>query len=89
MANIAVNLWDYDLLQQRNTQTNILVVSRTCNSDKNIIRYYKQQSPAIQAVQEHKATITPLEVQTALPTFNFLTEKPIWVKQWPLAEEKL
>ena len=52
------------------------------------MRYYKHRSPAIQAVQEHKATSKPLEIQTVLP-LKWLTEKPIWVKQWPLAEDKL
>ena len=88
MANIAVNLWGCDLLQQWNNQVNILAVPGTHNSGKNIIRYYTQRSLAIQAVQEHKATSKPLEVPTALP-LKWLTEKPIWVKQWPLTENKL
>ena len=40
------------------------------------------------AVEEHKAIDKSSEVPTALP-LKWLTEKPIWVKQWPLAEEKL
>ena len=50
--------------------------------------YYTQRSPAIQAVQEHRATSKPLEVSMALP-LKWLSEKPIWVKQWPLTEDKL
>ena len=30
----------------------------------------------------------PSEVPTAMP-LKWLTEKPIWTKQWPLAEEML
>ena len=39
-------------------------------------------------VQEHKAIDKPSEVPTALP-LKWLTEKLIWVKQWPLVKEKL
>ena len=52
------------------------------------MRYYKHRSPAIQAVQEHKATSKPLEIPMALP-LKWLTEKPKRVKQWPLTEDKL
>ena len=80
VADIAINLWDCDLLQQWNSQINISAVPGTHNSGKDIIRYYKQRSSAIQAVQEHKATNKPLEVPTALP-LKWPTEKPMWVKQ--------
>ena len=88
VADIAINLWGCDLLQQWNTQINIPVIPGTHISGKDVLRYYAQKSPAIQAVQEHTATNKPLEVPTALP-LKWLTEKLIWVKQWPLAEEKL
>ena len=77
-----------NLLQQWNTQINIPVVPGTHNSGKDIMRYYGKRSPTIQAVQEHTATSKALEVPTALP-LKSLTEKPIWIKQWPLAEDKL
>ena len=63
MANIAVNLWGHDLLQQWNTQINIPEVPGTQNSEKDIIKYYTQRSPAIKAVQEHNANSKYLEVQ--------------------------
>ena len=75
-----MNLWGHDLLQQWNTQVNIPAVPKTHVSGKDTIKYYKQRSPAIQAVQEHKATSKPSEVLTALP-LKWLTEKPTWVKQ--------
>lgn len=53
-----------------------------------MMRYYGKRSPAIQAVQEHIANTKPLEVPKALP-LKWLTKKPIWIKQWPLAEDKL
>ena len=83
-----MNLWGHDLLQQWNTQVNISAVPQTRVSGKDVIKYYTQRSPVIQAVQEHKATSKPSEVLTALP-LKWLTEKPIWVKQWPLMEDKL
>ena len=45
-------------------------------------------SPAIQAVQDNKATSKPSQVPTAIP-LKWLIKKPICVKQWPLNEEKL
>ena len=48
-----------------------------------VISYYKQTLPVIQA-----ETSKPPEVLTALP-LKWLTEKPTWVKQWFLTEEKL
>ena len=39
-----------------------------------------------QAVQEHKETSKPSEVVLLL---KWLTEKSIWVEQWPLTEDKL
>ena len=80
MVNITVNLWSHDLLQQWNTQINIPAVSETHNSVKDIIRYYTQWSPAIQAIQEHKATSKPFEVLTALPS-EWLTEKPMAINR--------
>ena len=85
VADIAINLWGRDLLWQYNTQINISVVSET-HSGKDVIRYNAQRSPVIQVVQEHKATNKPLGTNS--PTFK-MAEKPIWVKQWPLAEDKL
>ena len=67
MANNAVYLWSRDLLQQWNTQINISVVPEIHISGKDIIRYYTQRSPVIQAVQKHKATSKPSEVLMALP----------------------
>ena len=56
VANIEVNLWGHDLLQQWNTQNNIPIVPGTHNSEKDIMRYYGKRSPTIQAIQEHLAT---------------------------------
>ena len=75
VANIVVNLWGYDLLQQWNTQVNIPATSKTYLSGEDI-RRYRQRSPAIQAIQEHKGIDKPLEILTALP-LKWLTEKPI------------
>ena len=88
VANIAVNLLDRVLLQQWNTQINIPAASRVYSSEENITRYYIWWTPAIRAIQEHNTIDDPSEVPTAMP-LKWLTEKPIWTKQWPLAEEKL
>ena len=88
MANIAVNLWSHDLLQQWNTQINFPEVWETHISGMDIIRYYTQRTSATQVVQEYKATNNSLELPMALP-LKWLTKKPIWVKQWPLTEDKL
>ena len=39
VANIAVNLWGRDLLQQWNTQINIPATSRAYSPEENITRY--------------------------------------------------
>ena len=65
VANIAVNLWDCDLLQQWNTQ--IILYSRAYISEENITRYYRWWKPAVRAVQEHKTIDGPSEVPTAMP----------------------
>ena len=41
VANIAVNLWGLDLLQQWNTQINIPAAPKTYVSEENIRKYYR------------------------------------------------
>ncbi|KAL6094337.1 hypothetical protein STEG23_002841 [Scotinomys teguina] len=94
VANIAMNLWGRDLLKQWNTQINIPPVSETNQlthvSERNTRRYYSNHwSPAIQIVQEQGRTTVDLpKTPTALP-LKWLTDKPVWVQQWPLTTEKL
>lgn len=93
MTNIAVTLWGHDLLQKWNTQTNIPAVSeiehkQTHVSGKDIIRYYKKQSPNIPDVQKDNISSKPSEVPKAL-ALKWLTKDSMWDKQWPLPEEKL
>ena len=83
-----MNLWVHNLLKQWNTQINIPAVPKTHVSGKDIIKYYKQWSPAIQTVQEHKATSKPSVVLMTLP-LKWLTKKSICVRQWPSTGEKL
>ena len=47
VANIAVNLWGYDLLQQWNPQVTILAVSKTNVFGKDIINKGHQPSPTL------------------------------------------
>ena len=88
MANIAVIVWGHELLPQWHTKIYIPEVPKIHVFGKDILRYSKQMSSAIQAVQEHKAknkqtnkqkthkaTSKPSEVPTALP-LKWLTEKP-------------
>ncbi|KAL6030846.1 hypothetical protein STEG23_024726 [Scotinomys teguina] len=94
VANIAMNLWGRDLLKQWNTQINIPPTSETNQlthvSERNTRRYYSNHwSPAIQIVQEQGRTTVDLpKTPTALP-LKWLTDKPVWVQQWPLTTEKL
>ncbi|KAL6093193.1 hypothetical protein STEG23_016117 [Scotinomys teguina] len=94
VANIAINLWGRDLLKQWNTQINIPPASETNQlthvSERNTRRYYSNHwSPAIQIVQEQGRTTVDLpKTPTALP-LKWLTDKPVWVQQWPLTTEKL
>ena len=67
VANIAVNLWGSDLLQQWNTQINIPAASRAYISEDNITRYYRWQKPAIRAIQDHNTLDGPSEVPTVMP----------------------
>ena len=72
VANITVNLWGCDMLQQiRLRFLKIPTVPKTNVSRKDIISL-----PAILAVQEYKATKKSSEVLRALP-LKWLTEKPI------------
>ena len=64
------------------------VAPKTHVSGKDIIRYYKQRTQVIQAIQEHKETSKSSELTMAL-YLKWLTEKQRWVKQWPFMEEKL
>ncbi|KAL6068070.1 hypothetical protein STEG23_001423 [Scotinomys teguina] len=94
VANVAVNLWGRDLLQQWNTQIKIPTLSEKdyrpmYGSRNNIITCYEKELPAIQAVHKQSTTLIQLsEVPTTLP-LKWLTNKPVWVGQWPLTKEKL
>ncbi|KAL6036362.1 hypothetical protein STEG23_004443, partial [Scotinomys teguina] len=94
VANIAMNLWGHDLLKQWNTQINIPPTSETNQlthiSERNTRRYHSNYwSPAIQIVQEQGRTTVDLpKTPTALP-LKWLTDKSVWVQQWPLTTEKL
>ena len=89
-----MNLWGHDLLQQWNTQINIPLTLETNHkltyvSGKNTRRFYKEHSPTILVVQEQGTTAADIsKAPTALP-LKWLTDKPVWVKQWPLTIEKL
>ena len=76
IANIAVNLSGHDLFHHWNTQISIPATLKIFVSDENIRRYYRQRSPFIQTIKEHKAIDKTSEVLTVLP-LKWLTEKPI------------
>ena len=89
VTNKAINLWGHDLLQQQNTQINILTISETDHklgylSEKNIRRYYKEQSPIIQAVQKQGTTAVDLSHLPKVLPLKWLPDKPAWVEQWLL-----
>ena len=89
-----MNLRGCDLLQQWKTQINIPPVSETNHKlmyafEKNIKRYCQEQSLIIQVVYKQGTTTADLlKVPTVLP-LKWLTEKLVWVKQWPLTADKL
>lgn len=95
VANITMNLWGRDLLQQCNTHINIPPISETNHklahvTERNIRRYCSNEwSPAIHIIQEQGTITDDLpKTPTALP-LKWLTHKPVWVQQWPLTTEKL
>ena len=55
---------------------------------RKIFKIFQTADKVVRALQEHKAIDGTSEVPTALP-LKWLTDKPIWTRQWPLAEEKL
>ncbi|MGE9714899.1 hypothetical protein ACQP3F_24950, partial [Escherichia coli] len=72
MADIAINLWGHDLLQQWNIQINILPVSDTnyvqsLDSREDLARSYGKWLPTIQAVQKLNTNDRPSEEPKALP----------------------
>ncbi|ERE73597.1 Pol polyprotein [Cricetulus griseus] len=93
VADIAINLWGRDLLQQWNTQINIPPVSDTnyvqsLDSRKDLVRHYGKRLPTIYAVQKLGTNDGSSEEPKALP-LKWLTDEPIWVEQWPMTSEKL
>ena len=52
-------------------------------------RYYKEQSPTIQFVQEQDTTVADLSKVPTTLLLRWLTDKPVLVEQWPLTSEKL
>ncbi|MBV2133728.1 pol protein [Pseudomonas sp. MAP12] len=93
VADIAINLWGRDLLQQWNTQINIPPVSDTnyvqsLDSRKDLVRRYGKRLPTIHAVQKLGTNDGPSEEPKALP-LKWLTDEPVWVGQWPMTSEKL
>ncbi|ERE69715.1 sorting nexin-6-like protein [Cricetulus griseus] len=93
VADIAINLWGRDLLQQWNTQINITPMSDTnyvqsLDSRKDLVRRYGKRLPTIHAVQKLGTNDRPSEEPKALP-LKWLTDEPAWVGQWPTTSEKL
>ena len=119
VANIAMNLWEHDLLQQWNTQINIPPILETNHklmyvSGKIIINYYQEQLRELKLtckIKKQKIMYKCLKLKkertvishsgctktghnsadlskapTAL-SLKWLTGKPVWVDQWPLASE--
>ncbi|KAL6084139.1 hypothetical protein STEG23_009593 [Scotinomys teguina] len=93
--NIGVNLWGHNLLKQWNIQINIPSTADENNQlifvfERNIRKYYfNDRSPTIEIVQEQGTTTDDLlKTPTVLP-LKWLTDKPVWVEQWPLTTEKL
>ena len=61
MANVPVNPWGHDLLQQQNIHMNIPALTEmdhklTLISGKDVIRYPIKQSLPVQSVQKHRTT---------------------------------
>ena len=56
MANIAINFWGHDLLQQWKTQITIPPISETNrkikNAPKSIKNYYQEKSQTVQVVHK-------------------------------------
>lgn len=93
MANIAINLWGYDFLQQWKIQINIPPIIETSHkpknaSKKNIKRYYQNQLHTNQVVHKQDTTALLSKLSIVL-TLKWLTDKIVWVEQLPLTSAKM
>ncbi|ERE72946.1 Pol polyprotein [Cricetulus griseus] len=93
VADIAINLWGHDLLQQWNTQINIPPVSDTnyvqsLDSSKDLVIHNGKRLPTIHAVQKLGTNDGPSEEPKALP-LKWLPDETVWVGQWLMTSEKL
>lgn len=81
-------------MQQWKTQVNkppILETSHKIKNvlEKNIKRYYQEQSQIVQIVRKADKTATGLSKVSATLPLKWLRDKPMWMEQWPLKLEKL
>ena len=87
-----MNLWGHNLLEQWKTKINITPISETnynltYASEKNIKRYYQEQTT--QVVYKQDTTATDLSNLPITLFLKWLTDKPVWVEQRPMTPEKL
>ncbi|ERE82860.1 putative Pol polyprotein [Cricetulus griseus] len=81
------------VLEQWNTQINIPPMSDTnyvqsLDSRKDLVRRYGKRLPTIHAVQKLGTNYGPSEEPKAL-SLKWLTDEPVWVRQWLMTSEKL
>ncbi|ERE66477.1 putative HERV-K-7p22.1 provirus ancestral Pol protein [Cricetulus griseus] len=61
---------------------------QSLDSRKDLVRRYGKRLPTIHAVQKLDINDGPSEEPKALP-LKWLTDKPVWVGQWPMTSEKI
>lgn len=85
VSNIAMNLQEYDLLQQQKTPMTFLLSQKQTiknASTENLKRYYWEQSQTVGVIHKEDVTGVGLSQVPTTLLLKWLTHKPVWEEQW-------